>query len=151
MIVRIRVPTGEAGRRQIVEVADAEPRGRGAEHVGTERIEAGPNGDLDVAVERRAPQVGGELKRNQPLLPFCGARIPADGRCRRRIVEAFVRSVAVDDGNVRAGSGWRRDREEDRTSERQRNETCDGDRHGVTPSRSIWAAERGRRRHPPLS
>jgi hypothetical protein len=151
VIVRVRITTGEAWRRQRTEVADAEPCSRRSEHVRAQRVETGLNLDVDVAVERRAPQVGCELKRNQALLPFRGARVAAHGRRRRRIVETFGRSVDVDDRNVRAGSGWRRDREEDRTSERHWNDTSDGYRHGATPCRSIWASETGRRRHPPLS
>ena len=151
VIVRVRITTGKARRRQRAEVTDAERRGRRAEHVRAERVETGLNLDVDVAVERRTPQVGRELKRNQPLLPFRGARVAAHRRRRRRIVETFVRSVDVDDRNVRAGSGGRRDREEDRTGERHWNDTSDGYRHGATPCRSTWVSERGRRRHPPLN
>jgi hypothetical protein len=104
---------GRAGKRadarKIRENAD---RSRAPERVGTKRIERRAHDDLNIAVERRTPEIGGILKRNQSLLPERGAGIAANWRNWCRIVESFARPVVVDDRDFRRGINGRGDRQD---------------------------------------
>ena len=125
------VPGGRLqGTREVAEDEGGAGRAEGARggRAG-ERGEARTDVDRLRAVERAAPQVGGEEVDVDALVAEGGARVAAQRCHRRRVVEAGARGIEVDEDDVRRRGGGR-PAGEDEDGEQHEGGAADGHRSG---------------------